>query len=833
VTPERYAKLRELFLAARELPAEARAEFVSTSCAGDADLASALRRLLHTSATPDPFLAEPALGAGFALPDPAALQSHALPPGSPTHFGTYRLLAILGHGGMGIVYRALQQSPPREVALKVLKPGLADAEHLARFRFEVEALGRLQHVGIATIHDAGTFDAGAGPQPYLAMELVDGAPLLEHATTAALDDVRRVQLMARIADAIQHAHQRGIVHRDLKPANVMVDGAGQPKVLDFGISAARDAGDLGVAGSGEAKALPGTLPYMSPEQLDSQGRAVDTRTDVWSLGVVTFELLTGRLPFAVEGRSPREAARLLNTTEPPSLGDVEPRFRGDLAAIVATALAKDPERRYAGAGEFAADLRRFLAHEPIAARAPGAWQRLLLFTRRHRTLVVGAASTLIAMLVGLIATMRALDDARAAWEVAETRRIAATTQAERAEAVRGFVLGMLAKLDPRADTGDNGADRLLAAAAREIESRFTAHPDLEGELRLVLGGVMRLFGRFDEALANVDASIAICARQHGDDAPATLAARCERLKILLNRDDLATTLAALEPLLADCERVLGRDDERTLGCRHALARCMLATGRFADAAAALAPLLEVVGRRQDLPSQLRLDAELTRIDCLVADGDIQGAHQGLVDCVADSRRRLGDNDPTTVDAIQSLATLLLSQGAHARAAPLLEEVRRHHAVRLPATHPRVLQSEQNLGVLAVEQGRLDEGIAHFRRAVDGRTLVFGPSNPHRLTSLLSLANALGRAGRSAEAVPAYDEVLTAVGDGLPGKPWFRSTARAYAALNHARLGDYELAIRELEACIAEIEGIEGQDSARAERFREYLAQVQQRQREPR
>jgi tetratricopeptide (TPR) repeat protein len=828
LTPERYATLRTLFLAARDLPPHDHAAFVRERCAGDDELATALQRLLATDAAGGTFLAKPALGADFVLPEPDALRADALPPGCPEWFGTYRLLSVLGHGGMGIVYRALQQSPPREVALKVLQPGRADARHLERFRFEVEALGRLQHPGIATIHDAGTFDLGAGPQPYLAMERVDGAPLLEHAARAALGRTARIDLLARIADAIQHAHQRGIVHRDLKPANVLVDGSGQPKVVDFGIALAKAAGDAEPARSGGRAEPLGTLPYMSPEQLGAD-RTIDTRTDVYSLGVVAFELLTGRLPFRLDGLSAAQAARIVANEAPPSLVVVDPSAGADLAAIVAKALAKTPERRYASAGDLAADLRRFLAHEPVEANPPGSWRRLRLFARRHRTLVAGAASTVLALLIGLAATTRALGEARAARQLAETRLVAATTSAARAEAVRGFVLGMLAKLDPRASDGDNGADRLLAAATRELESRFAAHPDLEGELRLVLAGVLRLFGRYEEALDHVDTSVALRTRELGATAPATLAARCERLKILLRRDDLSATLATLEPLLADCERVLGADDERTLECSHALVRCRLVGSRFDEAAALLPSLLAALERQPALPPELRLDVQLTHVDCMIARGDLQLAHDTLVACVAESRQRLGDSDPTTIDALHSLATLLLGFGASARAAPLVEEVRRHHASRLPATHPLVLQCEHNLGVLAADESRNEDAIRHLRAAATGRLLVFGPRSQHRLVSLLSLANALGQSGRAAEAKPLFDELLEAAGDGMLGKPWFVATARGYQALNTARLGDRAAALAALERCVAELEAIEGPGTARAERFREFLDQLRQRQ----
>ena len=828
MTPAQYARLRELFLAARELGPDARAAFVDALGADDAALRTQLARLLAADAERTPFLAAPALGEGFAVPAPERLQASDLPPGQPEHFGSYRLLGVLGQGGMGIVYRAMQLSPPREVALKVLKPGNLDGPHLARFRFEVEALGRLQHPGIAAIHDAGTFDQGAGPQPFLAMELVDGKPLLDHAREARLDRASRVRLLAAIADAIQHAHQRGVVHRDLKPANVLVDGRGQPKVLDFGIAAARDGDAVDVTRTTNATQLLGTLPYMSPEQLGSDRRAIDTRTDVYSLGVTAYELLAGQRPFALDGLSLVQAARLITETAPRPLGALDASLRGDLDTIVAMAMAKSPEQRYGSAGDLAADLRRWLAHEPIAAQPPGNLHRLRLFTRRHRALVVGTASTALALLLGLLATMRALSEAQTARDLAQTRLVAATTSAERAEAVRSFVLSMLGKLDPRGGEGDTGIDRVLASATRELERHFTAHPDLEAELRLVLGGVLRLFGRYAEAQTQIAASVALRTQEFGVAAPATLEARSELVKVLRDHDRLAEALAMLEPLLADCDRVFGPDDARTLACRHLDARCRLIVNDLAGAEQRLQPLLSAIERVPTLPPELRVDVQMTLADSHLARGDTMAAHRILTACLAESRSHLGEDDPTTIDVATALATLLLGTEAAELAAPLLEQVRRHHTARLPAAHPRLLQCEHNDGMLASARGDFEAAADHFRTASDGRAVVFGPRHVRRISSLLSGANALARTTRNAEAARWFDEVLEAIGDGVPSQPWLRASARGWSAINQARLGNLEFAVAELRASIAELEALEGPDSPRVERFRPLLEPLLER-----
>lgn len=818
----RHALLRELFLAALDLPVAEHARFVRDRCGADDDLAERLAALLAAHAAPSPQLATPALGRGFTLPDPEALRAQPLPPGVPDRFGSYRLLGVLGAGGMGIVYRARQLSPPRDVALKVLRPGLADGANLARFRFEVQALGRLQHPGIATIHDAGTFDQGAGPQPFLSMELVEGRPLLDHAAAERLGHDARLELIAAIADAIQHAHQRGIVHRDLKPANVLVDGDGRPKVLDFGIAAARDASDFDVTQATEAGQLLGTLGYMSPEQLGLHRREVDTRIDVYALGVLAYELLSGQLPFALDGLAPIQAARVVAETDAPPLGRFVPQLRGDVETIVATAMSRQPERRYASAGDLAADLRRVLAHQPIAARPAGKWRRIALFTRRHRAMVAGITSTTLALALGLVATLRALDDARAARGLAEARLVTAEANAARAEAVRGFVLGMLAKLDPQRGDLDSGVERVLAAATREVETSFGGYPDLEAEMRLVLGGVLRMFGRYDAAHGQITAGLALRRSTLGDDADDTLSAGIELVKVLRDCGRWREAIELLEPLTTKCAARFGERDERSVQVRQLQARCLFLTGDLTAAERLLRPLLDLVAETPSVGAELRVDLMLDHTSCRIARGDFEGARRELVRCLAECRELLGDEDPTTNTVVDSLGTLLLGSGDTSGARPLLEEVLHYRRARLPADHPSLLQVVHNLAGLKAEEGDNAAAAALFDEVVAGRERALGPRHPQTVGSLLSRANALARAGREPEAAVVFDDAIARLGDGSSETPWLLPTALAWQAVNLARLGDLDAARTQLAQSVRTLEALEGRDSDRASRFRRLL-----------
>jgi WD40 repeat protein/predicted Ser/Thr protein kinase len=320
----------------------------------------------------------------------------------PERVGRYRVLRLLGEGGMGIVYEAEQDNPRRPVALKVIRPGLLSPPLAKRFSHEAQILGRLHHPGIAQIYEAGVADDGG---PFFAMEFIRGVALDEYARRHGLDAAACLELVARICDAVQHAHEQGVIHRDLKPANILVEDSGQPKVLDFGVARATEGGRLTEASRTRTGQLLGTLSYMSPEQLAADPAAIDHRADVYALGVILFELTAHRLPYPLENRPLAEAARLILEHDPPRLGSIDPELRGDVETIVAKALEKDRARRYASAAELAADLRRWLAYEPILARPPSALYQLRKFAGRHKGLVGGVLATGMALVLGLVGTI--------------------------------------------------------------------------------------------------------------------------------------------------------------------------------------------------------------------------------------------------------------------------------------------------------------------------------------------------------------------------------------------------------------------------------------------
>jgi eukaryotic-like serine/threonine-protein kinase len=374
---EHAKRAHQIFARALEIDPVGRMAFVQSSCEGDEALRARVFRLLSTMETITGFLESPAVPS-VRPPEPM----------SPDMVPGHRILGVLGSGGMATVYQAEQANPTRPVALKVMHRTLAHTSAVQRFRFEVEVLARLGHPGIAQIHEAGTFrDPGGYDIPYFAMEFVaDARPLNRFVQQENLPRRARLAMFAGICDAVQHGHQLGVIHRDLKPGNILVGQDGRARIIDFGIARSVDPDGEPITLQADAVQLLGTMHYMSPEQCAGL-HVVDTRADVYALGVILYELMTGRTPHNFAGTTLHEALSIIQTRTPPRPRSVDPSIDPDLDAIITTAMAIAPEHRYQGADALAADVRAFLENKPVQARSQSAWRQARLFTRRHRTLV--------------------------------------------------------------------------------------------------------------------------------------------------------------------------------------------------------------------------------------------------------------------------------------------------------------------------------------------------------------------------------------------------------------------------------------------------------------
>ncbi len=467
MNPEEFQKAESLFRAACELPAEQRAEFVERQASGDDRLKARVLRLLKHDERPAVEL-EPSFGRAVRRLGEDLFQKPGMP--MPSRIGAYRIVRQLGEGGFGVVYLAEQENPRRTVALKVVRWHMASPDALARFEHETQVLGQLQHAGIAQIFEAGVadvaFDTGIDPQipsrmPYYTMEFIQGRNLLQYADSPSpphgpLDVAERLELIARVCDALQHAHQNGIIHRDLKPDNILVVDStvavnvrsssgtrafgAQPKLLDFGVARAMESDAPGAARRTHVGQIIGTPAYMSPEQVRGEPHRVDTRSDVYAVGVLLYQLLAGRLPYEFPGNGMAAIVRVIEEQEPASLrggtasrGTTRgTRIPGDVEAIVMKALAKDKERRYQSAAELASDIRRFLADEPIEAKRDSALYLLRKNVKRYRGALSFAAGFVVLLAAFAIwASSQARINHRLAIESIHARN-AAIAESERA-----------------------------------------------------------------------------------------------------------------------------------------------------------------------------------------------------------------------------------------------------------------------------------------------------------------------------------------------------------------------------------------------------------------
>jgi eukaryotic-like serine/threonine-protein kinase len=729
----------ELFARALALEDDERERFLAGMAEAEPGLVAEVRSLLEHHDSAGDFLSMPAV---LDL-DPEL--------GLPERIGSYRILGRLGGGGMGIVYLARQEHPRRTVALKVIRPLFVTGRLLKRFALEAEVLGRLHHPGIAQIYEAGTADAGYGPQPYFAMELVSGLTLDRYVEQRGLGLRERLALVADLCDAIEHAHRQGVIHRDLKPGNVLVDeSAAQPrvKVLDFGVARATDADLQTITQVTDPGQLVGTLAYMSPEQAAGGSAPIDARADVYSLGVLAYELCSGRLPHELAGRPMHEAARILREEDPTPLSSVQTVLRGDVETIVAKALEKEPARRYPSAAALAADIRRWLAHEPIVARPPSRGYQLWKLARRHRALVGGVAAVILALAAGLVATTR-----QTVLLAAERDRV--VEQTGRALRVADWFESLLAQSVP-AVPGAAGRDVRLVDVLKHADrlgDELTADPEIEQRIRSALGRTYIHLGEPERAEQQLRIAHTRALEAFGPDDPTSYDVLATLGHALLSLDRLDEAEGALREALAGLERLVGEGDARTQYAAETLGTVLYRQRRLVEAEDLMRRTLDGCRALGPEHAGLALEAQDTLALILGELGRWSEAEALQRDALERGRELDGPEHPDTLAKINNLALTLAMEGRVAEAAELRRGLFDTARRVLGERHPDTLSCMNNLGMTLADMGELEEGLDLLRSAYELRRETLGPDHASTLTSLNNLAEILSRAGRNEEAEP--------------------------------------------------------------------------------
>jgi len=761
--PDRWQRIAPLLEEALDLPAERRRAYLDGACAGDPGLRAEIEDLLSADAEAGAFLGAPVDLTAVALPsdlDPGSGLDHAADaPVAGTTIGPYRVVRELGRGGMGVVYEAEQQRPRRPVALKVILGGRhADAEAVRMFQRETDSLARLKHPSIASIYESGSTDEG---QHFFAMELVRGRTLSDYlqeggAAASRLDLRRRLALFRKIGAAVAYAHQRGVIHRDLKPSNILVleppgkavDDAPDIKVLDFGLARITDPDAEAATAVTAIGRIQGTLPYMSPEQVRGRRDEVDVRTDVYSLGVILYRMLTGRLPYDLEGAEFPEAARIVCEQAPRPLSAATSgrmKFDHDLTVIVLKALEKEPARRYQSVAAFDEDVARYVDGQPILARPPSAAYQIRKLVARHKV-PFAAAGALVVLLAGF-----------AVFATLQARRIAAERDRANREArtalrVSDFMTDLFKVSDPSEAKGNEiKAREILDKGVEMIGKELADQPEVQARLMLTMGNVYANLGLYQRAVPILEKSVEMRRRLLGEENLDTLAAM-SGLAILYNRLGRSAEAERLHARILDVRRSLqGKDHLDTLNTMSSLAAVYRRLGRSVDAEELDRHVLEARRRvlGEDHPDTLRSMFSLAgSIWSQQRFADAEAVYRPTLE---KQRRVLGDDHPNTLLTMQNLAGVCRLQGRLQEAELLLREALDRERRVLGQDHPNTLEAMNQLGRLFDARGRHDDAEAIYREVLDRRRQVLGGDHPETLGSMNTLANLYSVQGRYTEA----------------------------------------------------------------------------------
>jgi serine/threonine protein kinase/tetratricopeptide (TPR) repeat protein len=799
--------IEAIFHAARDIPDPApRGAYVREACGGDETLISHVEALLAAADAPDSLLDRPAGGLAATSDEvspghwinPADLPPPSEAPGS--RIGPYKLLEQIGEGGMGTVWMAEQTEPiQRRVAVKVVKEGMDSRQVLARFEAERQALALMEHPNIARVLDAGKAPSG---RPYFVMELVKGQPITRYCDEKRLGVRERLQLLGDVCRAVQHAHQKGIIHRDLKPSNVLVapyDGKPVVKVIDFGVAKAtgqRLTDKTLFTGFGT---LVGTPEYMSPEQAEVNNQDIDTRSDIYSLGVLLYELLTGSTPLTrqrIRETALPEVLRVIREEEPPkpstklSSSDALPTLaanrgtepaklanlvRGELDWIVMKALEKDRNRRYETANGFATDVQRYLAGEPVLAAPASRWYRLRKFVRRNRGPVIAASLVLLALVAGVIGTTVGMLEANRAAEQERQAKVKAEQNLAFARKGNEILGSVFAGLHPRqiVESGRPLHDVLrenLGKAVKELEGSAIGDPLEVAAMQNTLGVSLLALAEYPLAVEVLDKAFQTRQAMLGPDHPDTLTSMNNLARGYDATRQFDKALPLFEETLKLRQATLSPDHPDTLSSMNNLAAGYSTAGQLDKALPLWEETLELQKAKLDPDHPDTLNTMHNLATGYYATRQFDKALPLFEETLKLRQAKLVPDHPDTLLTMNNLATAYFTAGQVDKALPLFEETLKQRKAKLGPDHPDTLTSMHNLAATYWRLNRLDQSIPLFEMTLQLREKKIGRQQLETLTTMAHLGMNYKDASRLKEAIPLLEEAYQA-GKQYPSLRW--------------------------------------------------------------
>ncbi len=797
----------------------------------------------------------------------------------PAQIGPYRILDKLGSGGMADIYLAEQSEPVRRrVALKIVKAGMDSKQVLARFESERQALAVLDHPNIAKIFDGGVAESG---RPYFVMERVNGVPITEYCDEHRLDMEARLRLFIDVCAAVQHAHLKGLIHRDLKPSNILVgvvDGKPQPKVIDFGIAKATTTTLTEATLYTRVGQLVGTPQYMSPEQADLSGIDIDTRADVYSLGVILYELLVGTVPIDLVAVGDQALQATLREKDPPKpstryteLGDtrdeiarvrgtdpdeLKRKLKGDLDWIVMRAIEKDRTRRYETVNALAMECRRYLRHEPVLARPPSPGYLLRRFVRRNRIVVTAGAIAVLAIVGGAVAATVGM------FRAIEAERHAAT-EAETANEVARFLVELFWSSDPFGSEelpADISARDLVELGSARVETELAGRPAIQARLMNALGIVLANLGKIDRGEELIEKAFRIRENDPSTGSADLAGSRFALGLLAYERGDYRQSVEHLETALALYEASGEKNSWAVADALELIASSYSQQGRFAEARDALERSGELfrqlpgighndlagnvnalgltlymmgdyVGARDAFESAARYFAgeaktglyarALTNLGAVYhLTGQLDAAVEAHDEALELKREVFGPEHIEVAFSLSNLGKLYIDLGEFDRAEALIREAIELFAATLGADHGNVAVVRINLGHVLRGQGEYSPAAEAYREALDGIRRVFGEGNVRELQALNGLAYLALDAGRSDEAETLFAEVIEKGGAlGEPHPELGRAFVGSASIQGTQRTADERAARFEEGIGIIEAAGSEGSVAAIDARIR--------------